>query len=144
MSGTLKVLLTGLKRGIGMRRTGFSLLLAVGYVLPSFGQGSGGFVGVSNGALTLNQAPFRFGGTNSYALMLESQAVVDQVLETAAANHFTGLRMWGFDEVSSTSGYPFTCRISPAARRNITTAPTAWPTWTTPSTRPANSASSSS
>jgi mannan endo-1,4-beta-mannosidase len=90
-----------------MRRTGFSLLLAVGYVLPSFGQGSGGFVGVSKGALTLNQAPFRFGGTNSYALMMESQAVVDQVLETAAANHFTGLRMWGFDEVSSTSGVSF-------------------------------------
>jgi len=94
-----------------MRRTVLSLLpallLAVGWVLPSFGQGSGGFVGVSNGALTLNQAPFRFGGTNSYALMMESQAVVDQVLETAAANHFTGLRMWCFDDVSSTSGVSF-------------------------------------
>jgi mannan endo-1,4-beta-mannosidase len=90
-----------------MRRTGFSLLLAVCWVWPSFGQGSGGFVGVSNGALTLNQAPFRFGGANSYALMLESQPVVDQVLETAVANHFTGLRMWCFDDVSSTSGVSF-------------------------------------
>ena len=89
-----------------MRRTGFSLLLAVGWVLPAFGQGSGGFVGVSNGALTLNQAPFRFGGTNSYALMLESQSVVDQVLETAVAKHFTGLRMWGFTDVSG-SGASF-------------------------------------
>jgi mannan endo-1,4-beta-mannosidase len=72
---------------------------------PFYGQGTSGFVGVANGALTLNQAPFRFGGTNSYALMLESQAVVDQVLETAAASHFTGLRMWGFDDVSSSSGF---------------------------------------
>jgi mannan endo-1,4-beta-mannosidase len=90
-----------------MRKTTFSLLLATWCVLPSYGQGTGGFVGVSNGGLTLNQAPFRFGGTNSYALMLESKAVVDQVLETAAANHFTGLRMWCFDDVSSTSGTSF-------------------------------------
>src|ERR1035438_3840492 len=91
-----------------MRKTTFSLLLLAAWcVVPAFGQGPSGFVGVSNGALTLNQAPFRFGGTNSYALMLESKAVVDQVLETAAANHFTGLRMWGFDDVSSTSGVSF-------------------------------------
>jgi mannan endo-1,4-beta-mannosidase len=73
----------------------------------SYGQGTSGFVGAANGALTLNQAPFRFGGTNSYALMLESQAVVDQVLGTAAANHFTGLRMWGFFDVSSTANTSF-------------------------------------
>ena len=73
----------------------------------SFAQGTAGFVGVANGGLTLNNAPFRFGGTNSYALMLESNATVDQVLGTAAANHFTGLRMWGFSEVANTSNTSF-------------------------------------
>ena len=90
-----------------MRKTAahLLLLLAVGCVAPSYAQGAGAFVGVANGALTLNQASFRFAGTNSYALMLESQAVVVQVLATAAANHFTAVRMWGFDDVASNSGF---------------------------------------
>jgi len=90
-----------------MREIALLSLLAVSCAAPSYAQGAGAFVGVANGGLTLNQATFRFGGTNSYALMLESQAVVDQVLEAAAASHFTAIRMWGFDDVASSSGSSF-------------------------------------
>jgi mannan endo-1,4-beta-mannosidase len=69
----------------------------------SSAQGTGAFVSVANGGLALNGSAFRFGGTNSYALMLESQAMVDQVLETAASSHFTALRMWAFDDAASAS-----------------------------------------
>lgn len=87
-----------------MRKTILLLTIAFSPAATAWAQ-TGSFVGVSNGALTLNQAPFRFGGTNSYALMQESQATVDQVLETAAASHFTAMRMWVFDDVSSPSGF---------------------------------------
>ncbi|HEX3748603.1 MAG TPA: cellulase family glycosylhydrolase [Bryobacteraceae bacterium] len=86
-----------------MRKAAFLTALMVWCTAPLYGQ----FVGVSNGALTLNQQPFRFGGSNSYALMQEANSVVDQVLATAAANHFTVLRMWCFDDVSGTSGVSF-------------------------------------
>ena len=89
-----------------MNKTGF-LVLAFSSIVSAYAQGTGGFVGVANGALTLNQATFRFGGTNSYALMLESHAAVDQVLQTAAASHFTAVRMWAFDDVANSSGSSF-------------------------------------
>ncbi|HUB81413.1 MAG TPA: cellulase family glycosylhydrolase [Bryobacteraceae bacterium] len=90
-----------------MRKTALLTAIALASAAISSAQGSGGFVGVANGALTLNNAPFRFGGTNSYALMQESQTVVEQVLGTAAANHFTGLRMWGFTDVASSANTSF-------------------------------------
>lgn len=89
-----------------MKKTALLSLLAVCATL-SYAQGSGAFVGVANGGLTLQKAPFRFGGTNSYSLMLDSQAVVNQVLQTAVASHFTAIRMWCFDDVASTSGTSF-------------------------------------
>lgn len=90
-----------------MKTSALLTALALSCVAIASGQGTSGFVGVANGALTLDNAPFRFGGTNSYALMLESKAVVDQVLATAAANHFTGLRMWGFFDVANTANTSF-------------------------------------
>ena len=57
------------------------------------------FVHVTNGRLMFNGYPFRFGGANSYGLMFEPQATVDQVLGTAASGGLKVVRMWGFDDI---------------------------------------------
>ncbi len=57
------------------------------------------FVRVANDQLMLNGSPFRFGGGNCYVLMFSSHATVDQLLGTAASNHFTAVRMWAFDDI---------------------------------------------
>jgi mannan endo-1,4-beta-mannosidase len=45
--------------------------------------------------LRLNGKPFRFAGSNNYYLMYKSQVMVDDVLESAAANDLTVMRIWG-------------------------------------------------
>jgi mannan endo-1,4-beta-mannosidase len=57
------------------------------------------FVHVSSGQLMFNGYPFRFGGGNSYGLMFESQATVDQVLATASGSAMKVIRMWAFDDI---------------------------------------------
>ena len=77
------------------------------WIALAHAQGTGGFVTAANGSLVLNQAPYRFAGSNSYALMMESHTAVDQLLTTAADNHFTTIRMWCFDDVASSSSTSF-------------------------------------
>ena len=57
------------------------------------------FVTVANGQLMWNGSPFRFGGGNCYVLMFSPHATVDQLLGTAASNHFATVRMWAFDDI---------------------------------------------
>lgn len=54
--------------------------------------------------LLLNNMIFRFAGTNNYYLMYKSRAMVDDVLETAAANNFRVLRMWGSLDIGNQDG----------------------------------------
>jgi len=75
--------------------------------LASLAWSQGAFVQSSNGALTLGGAPFRFGGTNSYPLMLSSRQVVDQVLTTAQSDNLAVLRMWAFCDGIQCDGGPF-------------------------------------
>ena len=59
------------------------------------------FVRASGGQLTLNGGPFRFGGANHVAAMFSSRSAVDQVLQMAADNHYTVLRVWGFVDIGN-------------------------------------------
>jgi mannan endo-1,4-beta-mannosidase len=52
------------------------------------------FVKQAGPELRLHGRPFRFAGTNNYYPMYKSQFMVDDVLETAAANGFRVFRMW--------------------------------------------------
>lgn len=62
------------------------------------------FVKRDESELRLNGKPFRFGGANNYYLMYKSQAMVDDVLTTAAANNFNVIRMWGSLEIGNQDG----------------------------------------
>jgi mannan endo-1,4-beta-mannosidase len=50
--------------------------------------------------LMLDGKPFRFVGTNNYYLMYKSPFMVDDMLQTAAANGFTVVRTWGWLETN--------------------------------------------
>jgi len=67
------------------------------------GQGNK-FVKQAGPELRLHGNLFRFGGTNNYYLMYKSQFMVDDVLQTAAANGFKVLRMWGSLEIGNQDG----------------------------------------
>lgn len=54
--------------------------------------------------LKLNGKPFRLSGANNYYLMYKSPPMVDDVLETAAANDFNIIRMWGFIAIGNPDG----------------------------------------
>jgi mannan endo-1,4-beta-mannosidase len=54
--------------------------------------------------LRLNGQPFRFTGTNNYYLMYSSEYMVDDVLQTAAANGFTVMRTWGWLDIGALDG----------------------------------------
>ncbi|MBI3679513.1 MAG: cellulase family glycosylhydrolase [Acidobacteria bacterium] len=54
--------------------------------------------------LTLDGAPFRFAGANTYFLMYSPPEVVDAILEAAAAHQFKLLRTWGFLDIGSQDG----------------------------------------
>jgi mannan endo-1,4-beta-mannosidase len=60
---------------------------------------SNSFVTAVNDQLTLNGSLFRFGGANCYVLMFSPHSTVDQLLGTAASNHFNVVRMWSFDDI---------------------------------------------
>ncbi len=63
--------------------------------------GRGGvFVQQTGPELRLHGKPFRFAGTNNYYLIYKSQLMVDDVLNTAAAQGFDVVRTWGFMDQS--------------------------------------------
>jgi mannan endo-1,4-beta-mannosidase len=77
------------------RRIWCAALLLTGLASLAWSQG-GGFVQSLGGALTLDGAPFRFGGTNAAGLMMSDRATVDQVLETAQSDNLKVVRVWVF------------------------------------------------
>ena len=62
------------------------------------------FVRRDGSKLTLNGKEFRFGGTNNYYLMYSSQAMVDDVINKAAAQGFNVLRTWGNIDIGNQDG----------------------------------------
>jgi mannan endo-1,4-beta-mannosidase len=64
------------------------------------------FVKQAGPELRLHGQPFRFAGANNYYLMYKSQYMVDDVLETAAANNFRVLRTWGSLDIGTLDGSP--------------------------------------
>jgi mannan endo-1,4-beta-mannosidase len=87
------------------RRVWRAALLLAG--LASLGWGQGAFVQSSNGALTLDGSPFRFGGTNSAGLMLSNQTTVNQLLGTAQSDNLQVVRTWIFCDGIQCDGGPF-------------------------------------
>ncbi|NOK63961.1 MAG: Endo-1,4-beta-mannosidase [Chloroflexi bacterium AL-W] len=63
-----------------------------------------GFVERTGNQFTLNGAPYYFGGTNNYYLTFKSNAMVDDVLEDAAAMDLRVIRLWGFIDRGSLDG----------------------------------------
>jgi mannan endo-1,4-beta-mannosidase len=61
----------------------------------------------AGGTLTLNGAPFRFGGTNSYPLMYSNQSTVNQILQTVAGSNLKIVRMWVFCDTTCGNDYFF-------------------------------------
>ena len=57
--------------------------------------------------LTLNGSPFRFGGADSYPLMLSNQQTVDQILQAVASSNLKVVRMWVFCDGVQCSGSSF-------------------------------------
>ena len=91
------------------------LVIAIQSIAPSAALAHGDshhddFVRRDGEKLTLNGKEFRFGGTNNYYLMYSSPAMVDDVLDKAAAQGYTVLRTWGNieignqDDTNSTNG----------------------------------------
>lgn len=88
------------------RRFWRAALFLAGLASLGWGQGSG-FVQSSNGTLTLNGAPFRFGGTNSYPLMYSNSSTVDQILQTVASSNLKVVRMWVFCDTTCGNDFFF-------------------------------------
>jgi mannan endo-1,4-beta-mannosidase len=65
------------------------------------------FVQRAGGMLTLGGSPFRFGGTNSYPLMLSNQQTVHQILQTVANSNLKVVRMWVFCDGVQCAGSSF-------------------------------------
>ena len=62
------------------------------------------FVRRAGSELRLNGRQFRFAGTNNYYLMYKSRLMVDDVLNAAAANNFSVVRMWGSLDIGNQDG----------------------------------------
>ncbi|MCI0396853.1 MAG: cellulase family glycosylhydrolase [Chloroflexi bacterium] len=82
----------------------FVLLSLAAVATAQAGNNGSDFVKRSGAELRLHGRVFRFAGTNNYYLMYKSQFMVDDVLETAAANGFTVLRTWGFLDIGNQDG----------------------------------------
>ena len=63
------------------------------------------FVKQEGGQFTLNEQPFRFGGTNNYYMHYKSNAAIDDVLNDAADMGLKVIRIWGFMDGIDTSGF---------------------------------------
>jgi len=62
------------------------------------------FVQRAGSQLKLDGKPFRFGGTNNYYLMYQSQKMTNAVLDKAAANDFTVVRTWAWMDIGNQDG----------------------------------------
>jgi mannan endo-1,4-beta-mannosidase len=71
------------------------------------GPGGNDFVQRAGSQLKLDGKPFRFVGTNNYYLMYSSTVMVNDVLNTAAANGFTVMRTWGWLDQTPKNGIVF-------------------------------------
>lgn len=96
-----------LKRRLGLV-IGALLLLGTALLQPFAGQAAPArgrdYVKRVGSNLMLDGQFFRFGGTNNYYLMYKSRAMVDNVLETAAANNFKVVRTWGWLDIGNQDG----------------------------------------
>jgi mannan endo-1,4-beta-mannosidase len=62
------------------------------------------FVKRAGPILKVHGQQFRFAGTNNYYLMYKSRAMVDDVLDSAAANNFKVVRTWGWLDIGNEDG----------------------------------------
>eukprot|EP01084_Bolivina_argentea_P299001 515376_1 len=62
------------------------------------------FVTTSGTNFMLNGKPYRFAGTNCYYLIYQDQFMVDNVIETAAAQGFEVIRTWAFIDIGYQNG----------------------------------------
>jgi mannan endo-1,4-beta-mannosidase len=86
--------------------TMIALLLPAQTLIAGEGPQGYEFVKQAGPELRLHGRPFRFAGANNYYLMYKSQYMVDDVLETAAANNFRVLRTWGSLDIGTLDGSP--------------------------------------
>jgi len=86
-------------------------ILATSIVAPASvaakGPPNDNFVKRDGSDLTLNGRPFDFVGTNNYYLMYSSPLMINDVLNTAAANGFNVLRTWGWLDQTPKNGFVF-------------------------------------
>jgi mannan endo-1,4-beta-mannosidase len=80
------------------------LLFLTGVPASPAGASAGGFVTRQGSTLKLGGKAFRFGGTNNYYLMYKSRAMVDDVLDGAAAAGFSVLRTWAYLDIGNQDG----------------------------------------
>ncbi len=62
------------------------------------------FVARVGGQMYHRGKPFRLAGSNNYYPMYVSQGMVDNLLETAAAQNFNAFRLWGFLDIGNADG----------------------------------------
>jgi len=62
------------------------------------------FVTRSGDRFMLHGQPFAVAGSNNYRPMFLEPEVVDDIMRTAAANHFGVLRVWGFNDIGLADG----------------------------------------
>lgn len=94
-----------------MQRVLWAMLLVAAFVVQPFyarsvsaGNPPGWFVKRVGANLRMKGQAFRFAGSNNYYLMYKSQAMVDDVLETASASNFTVMRIWGSLDIGNQDG----------------------------------------
>src|SRR5215218_5379636 len=85
------------------------MLLVVAAFAPGAASGTfaaqgSDFVKQAGPELRLRGKLFRFAGRNNYYLMYKSQFMVDDVLNTAATQGFTVMRMWGSLDIGNQNG----------------------------------------
>lgn len=71
---------------------------------PAAAQVTGSFVSRSGSSFALNGRPFYFSGTNAYYLPWVSRWAVDDALQTAVANRFTVVRVFGMIDIGNQDG----------------------------------------
>jgi mannan endo-1,4-beta-mannosidase len=86
-------------------------VLGAGLIVPAAAAAKAppgdGFVKRAGPNLVVNGKPFDFVGTNNYYLMYSSQAMVNDVMTTAAANGFNVMRTWGWLDQTPKNGIVF-------------------------------------
>src|SRR5436189_6205613 len=78
-----------------------SVLLAATVVSLPTASATTGIVTKNGQQFMLNGAPYRAGGSNQYYMSYRSQFMVRDALQTAAANNFQVMRVWGFLDIGN-------------------------------------------